>query len=68
MNKAILNDALALSVNERVELVDRLLESLDASNEEINKIWSTEAESRVKAYDEGKIAAQTVSEVLKKYK
>ena len=68
MNKAILNDALALSVNERVELVDRLLESLDAPNEEINKIWSTEAESRVKAYDEGKIAAQPASEVLKKYK
>ena len=68
MNKAILNDALALSVNERVELVDRLLESLDAPNEEINKIWSTEAESRFKAYDEGKVTAQPVSEVLKKYK
>lgn len=68
MNTPILNQALALSVQERVELVDKLLESLVLSNEDVNNIWAAEAEDRVHMYEQGKIAARPVSETLKKYR
>lgn len=67
MNTPILNQALALSVQERIELVDKLLESLGLSNEDVNNIWAAEAEDRVHMYEQGKIAARPVSETLKKY-
>ena len=67
-SKDLFDDALALSMNERVALVERLLESLDAPNEEINEIWATESDDRVRAYEKNQIGSKSVSEVLIKYK
>ena len=63
-----LDDALALSSNERVALVERLLESLDAPNDEVNAIWSKEADKRVQAYESNQIGSKPASVVLQKYK
>ena len=68
LQKGIVDDALALSTNERIALVERLLESLDAPNDEVNAIWSKEADQRVQAYENNQIGSQPVSEVLQKYK
>jgi putative addiction module component (TIGR02574 family) len=68
LQKDIVDDALALSTNERVALVERLLESLDAPNDEVNEIWSKEADQRVQAYESKQIGSKPVSEVLQKYK
>jgi putative addiction module component (TIGR02574 family) len=68
ISKNIVDDALSLSTNQRVELVEKLLESLDAPNSEINNIWAKEADDRVRAYENNEASSKSISEVLKKYK
>lgn len=68
ISKNIVDDALSLSTNQRVELVEKLLESLDAPNSEINNIWAKEADDRVRAYENNEISSKSIYEVLKKYK
>jgi putative addiction module component (TIGR02574 family) len=68
MQKDIVDDALALSTNERVALVERLLESLDAPNDELNAVWSKESEQRVQAYENKTIGSKSAFEVLQKYR
>ena len=68
LNKDIVDNALALSANERVALVEKLLESLDTPNDDLNTIWANESEQRVQAYDHNQISSKPASEVLQKYK
>jgi len=68
MQKDIVDDALALPTSERVALVERLLESLDAPNNELNAVWSKESDQRVQAYESKKIGSKSASEVLQKYR
>jgi hypothetical protein len=65
--KNIVDDALSLSTNQRVELVKKLLESQDVPNSGINNIWVKEAEDRVRAYENNEVSSKSISEVLKKY-
>lgn len=61
----ILQKALSLSPEERVELIEKLAASLDsASREKIDQLWADEAEDRLNAYDEGKIKAVPAKEVF----
>ena len=64
----ILKDALNLRPAEKAELIDKLLSSLDNPDKEIDALWAKEAEARIKAYDQGKIKALTLGEVLEKYR
>jgi putative addiction module component (TIGR02574 family) len=64
----ILKDALNLRPTEKVELIDRLLSSLDNPDKELDELWAKEAEDRIEAYDQGKIKALTLKEVLEKYR
>ena len=49
---------LSLPCEDRIYLVDRLLESLNApSREEIDRLWAEEAERRIDEIDSGKIQA-----------
>lgn len=66
--KKILEEVLALSPTNKVELVDCLLASLDAPDKEIDRLWKEEVESRIDAYERGEIKALTIEEVLQKYK
>ena len=68
ISKELVQDALALSTNERVALVEQLLQSLDAPNEAINEVWAKEADARVSAYENSQIGSKPSHEVLKKYK
>lgn len=68
ISKELINDALALSTNERVALVEQLLQSLNAPNDEINEVWAKEADARVLAYENNEISSKPFAEVLKKYK
>ncbi len=67
-NRNIVEDALSLSMNERVELVEKLLESLDTPNAELNAIWAQESDARIEAYEEKQLTSKPLSEVLSKYK
>ena len=64
----VFNEALTLMPSERAELIDKLLASLDKSDNEIEKRWAKEAEDRIDAYDQGKIKSISLEEVLKKYR
>ncbi len=63
----ILTEISPLRPVEKLRLVDEILNSLNSPNTEIDKLWEQEVESRVDAYDAGKISSVTASEVFKKY-
>ena len=64
----ILKEALNLKAAEKAELIDKLLSSLDSPDKQIDELWAKEVESRLNAYEQGKIKAVTLKEVLEKYK
>ena len=52
------DQVLSLPCEDRIYLVDRLLESLNApSREEIDRLWAEEAERRIEELDSGKVVA-----------
>ena len=64
----ILKEALTLTSAEKAKLIDKLLSSLDHPDKEIDQLWAEEAESRIDAYEQGKLKALSIKEVLAKYK
>lgn len=64
----IFKEALALRPSQKAELVNKLLSSLDQSDHDMDKLWAKEAESRIDAYDQGKIKAVSLEKVLEKYR
>jgi putative addiction module component (TIGR02574 family) len=60
-------DALALTPAERVVLVDRVLDSLDKVDPELDTRLAAECESRLAAYDQGEIRSVSLQEALSKY-
>jgi putative addiction module component (TIGR02574 family) len=68
VSKEILKEALNLTPTEKAELIDKLLTSLDKPDKELDDLWAGEAEDRIDAYEQGKIKALSIQEVLEKYK
>lgn len=60
----LIDEALRLKATERLQLVDVLLRSLDEPDPEIDRIWAEEAERRLLAYDEGRLAVVPIEEAL----
>ena len=57
-SRRILTEAMALPPMDRAELVDQLLASFDfPARAEIDAVWSTEAEHRLRAYEHGDMEA-----------
>jgi len=67
-SKEIFKKALSLKPLEKAELVDELLSSLDQPDRAITELWAREAESRLDAYEKGKLKAVSLEKVLSKYK
>ncbi len=63
----ILTEISPLKPVEKLRLVDEILNSLNRPDSEIGKLWEQEAESRVDAYNAGKISSVPAVEVFKKY-
>jgi putative addiction module component (TIGR02574 family) len=61
----VLNEALSLAPSERAQLAERLFSSLDISQEEIDRLWAQEADSRIDAYNRGDIKAVSANDVFK---
>ena len=68
VDKKIAGNALSLPVTQRVELVELLLASLDSPDMAIDKLWAKEAESRIDAFEAGKLKSISLDKVLSKYK
>ena len=47
---------------------DWLLSSLDNPDKELDELWAKEVGNRIDFYEQGKIKAVTLEEVLEKYK
>jgi putative addiction module component (TIGR02574 family) len=61
----VLSEALSLPPSERAQLAERLFSSLDISQEELDRLWAQEANSRIDAYDRGDIKAVSANDVFK---
>jgi len=58
LTEEIKRSVLQLNAIDRVHLAETLLDSLDKTDEQIEKIWLFESEKRYKAYKEGSIILQ----------
>ncbi len=65
--KTIINQALALTAEDRIAIAEQLLISLDKPDAEIDALWATEAENRLDAYCSENIKASTLEQVFSKY-
>lgn len=63
-SKTLLEKALRLKPQERIILLDGLIQSLDMPDKEIDAIWAEEAEKRLKAYHNGKIKGIPFEEIF----
>lgn len=64
----LLKKALVLPIQEKSELIDELIKSLDKPDPEIDELWKAEAEDRIDAHNDGKLSSVTVQEAISKYK
>jgi putative addiction module component (TIGR02574 family) len=64
----ILKEILSLKPSQKIELIDKLLFSLDQPDKEIDALWAKESEDRIDAFEQGKIKAVTLEKVIKKYR
>jgi putative addiction module component (TIGR02574 family) len=65
--KQLCDQALQLPPNERLSLVDQILDTLDACDHSVDSQWAQEAESRLAAYRNGEVHAIPLNEVIAKY-
>lgn len=53
-------------IQEKSDVIEELIKSLDKPDSEIDELWEKEVESRIDAFDKGKIAIVTVHEAVSK--
>jgi len=64
---SVLNQALELTAAERVDVVEKLIISLDIPDPAIDALWAKESDARVEAYERGELETVPVEEVFAKY-
>jgi putative addiction module component (TIGR02574 family) len=65
--KTLSAQAMQLPPDERLTLVNQLLDTLDEPDASLDALWAKEAESRLTAYRRGEIQATSLSDVIAKY-
>jgi putative addiction module component (TIGR02574 family) len=63
--KDILEKALQLKPEERFLVVEGLIRSLDEPDQSLDALWAEEAESRLRAYREGKLEGIPMEDIFK---
>ena len=59
--------AAQLAPEERIQLVERILNSLDQPDAALDALWANDANDRLAAYRRGEIKAVGLSDVIAKY-
>lgn len=68
-SEQILKEALALTPQERAELVEQLLATFQSPPDaHIDELWTREAEDRLAAYDRGELKSVPAEEVFSRIK
>ncbi|MBI4595196.1 MAG: addiction module protein [Candidatus Tectomicrobia bacterium] len=62
----LISEAVSLPVEIRLQLVERLLESLNPSHKNIDELWAIEAERRVAEIEKGEVKTVPGDEVFQK--
>ena len=62
----LIDEVMSLPVEVRLQLADKLLQSLNPSRKEIDEAWAAEAETRVQEIRTGKVKTIPGDEVFKK--
>lgn len=65
---AIYRETRSLKPVERLRLVEMLLADLDQPDEQIDRLWAAEAQSRWDAYQRGELETLSHEEVMAKYR
>jgi len=65
--KKLTEQASLLPPIERAELVEGILQSLDATDPNLDKLWAEEAKDRLAAYRRGELEALDFDETLAKH-
>lgn len=65
--EALSAQAVKLPPEERMEVVERILDSLDEPDASLDALWAKEADDRLAAYRRGEVRAVALSEVIAKY-
>ena len=65
--KALSEQARRLSPEERIELIEDLLGSIEPVDPEIDRLWAEEARDRLAAFLSGEMTARTLQEIVQKY-
>ena len=60
-------DVSPLKSFDKLQLVDKILTSLNPIDKNIENIWANEAEDRLEAYDKGLISTVSAKDVFAKY-
>lgn len=66
--KTLIEQARALSPEDRIALVEDVLDSLDRADPTIDRLWAREATDRAAAYRRGELTAKDLSDVVAKYR
>jgi hypothetical protein len=66
--KMLIERARALSPEDRIALVEDVLDSLDPADPDIDRLWTREAADRVSAFRRGELAAKNLSAIVAKYR
>ncbi|AOG24787.1 MULTISPECIES: addiction module protein [unclassified Acidovorax] len=66
--EALSAQAAQLPPAERMEVVERILDSLDQPDAALDTLWGHEASDRLAAYRRGEIEAVALSDVIAKYR
>jgi putative addiction module component (TIGR02574 family) len=61
----IFNEALSLPTSEIAQLAERFFSSLEISQEELDRLWGKEADSRIDAHERGELKAISAYKVFK---
>jgi putative addiction module component (TIGR02574 family) len=62
----LISEAVSLPVEIRLQLVERLLESLNPPDKDIDELWAIEVERRVTEIDTGEVETVPGDEVFRK--
>jgi putative addiction module component (TIGR02574 family) len=66
--KRLREQARALPPQDRIALVEDVLDSLDRADPQIDRLWAQEASERLAAYRRGELAAKDLADIVSKYR
>ena len=67
-SKTLSEQARALPPDERISLIEDVLDSLDHADPNIDRMWAREANERLAAYRRGELAAKDLGDIVTKYR